>query len=81
LERCLHPSFPYSEARQQAVTYLRGVPSSVERKNSWQLAQVVGAVNPDGFQHLLARADWDADAVRDKLQRYIGAFSGHHDGD
>ena len=30
-----------------------------------------GAVTPDGLQHLLARARWDADAVRDDLRDYV----------
>jgi SRSO17 transposase len=58
VERRLHPVFARSEARQQAMAYLRGLLSPVERKNSWQLAEVVGATNPYGFQHLLGRADW-----------------------
>src|ERR687885_826665 len=71
VERRLHPYFARSEARQQAMAYLRGLLSPVERKNSWQLAEVVGAANPYGFQHLLGRADWDADQVQDELHRYI----------
>src|ERR671933_654374 len=71
VERRLGPYFARSDARQQAMAYLRGLLSPVERKNSWQLAEVVGAANPYGFQHLLGRADWDADQVRDDLHRYI----------
>src|ERR687885_1256823 len=71
VERRLAPYFARSEARQQAMAYLRGLLSPVERKNSWQLAEVVGAANPYGFQHLLGRAHWDADQVRDELHRYI----------
>src|SRR5262249_53446209 len=41
------------------------------RKNSWQLAEITGAPNPYGFQHLLGRADWDADALRDELRTYV----------
>lgn len=47
---------------------MRGLLSSVERKNSWQLAEVCGDATPYGFQHLLGRADWEADAVRDALR-------------
>ena len=43
----------------------------MERKNSWQLAEAVGDVTPDGVQDFLARAHWDADAVRDDLQAYV----------
>jgi len=29
------------------------------------------AATPDALQHLLARASWDADAVRDDLRNYV----------
>jgi SRSO17 transposase len=79
VERRLGPSFARADARQQAMAYLRGLLSSVERKNTWQLAEVGGAANPYGFQHLLGRADWDADAVRDDLQRYVAEYFGDPD--
>src|SRR5918912_2853059 len=74
VERRLAPYFARAEARQQAMAYLRGLLRPVERKNSWQLAEVVGAANPYGFQHLLGRADWDGDAVRDDLHGYIADY-------
>ena len=79
VERRLAPYFARSEARQQAMAYLRGLLSPVERKNSWQLAEVVGAANPYGFQHLLGRADWNADQVRDDLHCYIADYFGDDD--
>ena len=63
--------FARSEPRQRAVAYLRGLLSDTERKNGWQLAEYLGDPTPDGVQHLLARADWDADAVRDDLVRSV----------
>ena len=33
-------------------------------------------VDQHGVQHLLARADWDADAVRDDLARYVAEHLG-----
>jgi SRSO17 transposase len=74
VERRLAPYFARADARQQAMAYLRGLLSPVERKNSWQLAEVVGAATPYGFQHLLGRADWDADKVRDELHCYIADY-------
>jgi SRSO17 transposase len=53
------------------MAYLRGLLSSVERKNSWQLAEVSRDATPYGFQYLLGRADWEADAVRDELRHYL----------
>ena len=63
--------FARSEPRRRAVGYLRGLLSNAERKNGWQLAEHLGEATPDGVQHLLARADWDADAVRDDLIDYV----------
>jgi SRSO17 transposase len=63
--------FPRSEPRQRAFAYLQGLLSPVERKNGWQLAEQAGDPAPYGVQHLLGRAQWDADAVRDDLQAYV----------
>jgi SRSO17 transposase len=63
--------FARSEVRQRAQDYLRGLLSEAERKNSWQLAEVAGNATPYGIQHLLGRASWDADALRDDLREYV----------
>jgi SRSO17 transposase len=63
--------FARAEPRRRALAYLRGLLSPVERKNGWQLAEQAGEATPDGMQHLLARADWDADHVRDDLRAYV----------
>jgi SRSO17 transposase len=65
------PRFLRSEPRQHALVYLQGLLSSVERKNSWQLAEQTGEPGPHKFQHLLGRAAWEADEVRDDLQAYV----------
>jgi hypothetical protein len=49
------------EPRQRALAYLRGLLSSIERKNSWWLAEQAGEATPDGMQRLLNGAGWDAD--------------------
>jgi SRSO17 transposase len=64
--------FSRSEPRKRAVEYLRGLLSDAERKNGWQLAEEAGDESPYGVQHLLGRADWDADRVRDDLTTYVG---------
>src|SRR4051812_29640617 len=68
--------FARGEPRRRAVGYIRGLLSGVERKNGWQLAEHLGDPTPDGVQHLLARTDWDADAVRDDLTRYVAEHLG-----
>jgi SRSO17 transposase len=67
----LSDHFARSEVRQRAQDYLRGLLSEAERKNSWQLAEVVGNSTPYGIQHLLGRASWDADALREDLRAYV----------
>jgi SRSO17 transposase len=76
----LAPHFARSEPRQRAVGYVRALLSTTERKNGWQLAEHLGDPTPDGVQHLLARAAWDADAVRDDLTRYVADHLGRPDG-
>jgi SRSO17 transposase len=63
--------FARSEVRQRAQDYLCGLLSEAKRKNGWQLAEVAGNATPYGIQHLLGRANWDADAVRDELRGYV----------
>ncbi len=65
------PRFARSEVRDRARDYLRGLLSAAERKNSWQLAEVARNTTPYGLQHLLGRANWDADEVRDDLREYV----------
>ena len=50
---------------------MRGLVSSVERKNGWQLAEQAGDATPDGVQRLLYNYRWDADLVRDDLKSYV----------
>ena len=72
--------FPRSEPRQHALMYLRGLLSPVERKNGWQLAEQAGQETPYATQHLLGRAAWSADEVRDDLRAYVVAHLGEADG-
>jgi DDE superfamily endonuclease len=80
IERRLAPYFARAEPRQRALAYLQGLLSPAERKNSWQLAEVSGAATPYGFQHLLGRADWEPNAVRDALRTYVVQHLGDRDG-
>jgi SRSO17 transposase len=71
IERRIGPLFARSEARERAIAYLAALLSPAERKNSWQLAEISGDPNPYAFQHLLGRADWEPDLLRDKLRSYV----------
>ena len=48
--------FRRSDLRRQAHGYVRGLLGSVDRKNSWQLAEHLGHDKPFGIQRLLSRA-------------------------
>lgn len=65
------PRFARAEPRQRVLSYLKGILSSCQRKNGWQLAELMGEMTPDGMQRLLSTAKWDANSVRDDLQSYI----------
>jgi SRSO17 transposase len=71
--------FRRSDLRYQARGYVRGLLGSVDRKNSWQLAEHLGQEKPFGIQRLLSRASWDADALRDELIRYADDHLGKKD--
>jgi SRSO17 transposase len=62
--------FARSETRARSLAYLQGLLSNCERKNGWQLAEWMGEVSPYAVQHLLDRARWDADQVRDQTRSY-----------
>ncbi len=49
---------------------MRGLLSDLPRKNCWTIAKWAGDASPDGMQHLLGRARWDAYGVRDDVRQY-----------
>ena len=63
--------FARLEARQSAFDYLQALMSPVARKNGWQMAEQVGHETPYQFQHLLGRAQWDADEVTSEVRQYF----------
>ena len=50
---------------------MHGLLSGLDRKNCWTIAEHRGDANPNALQHLLSRAKWDQDAVRDELRGYV----------
>ena len=48
-----------------------GLLADLPRKNCWTLAEHAGHASPDGMQHLLGRAVWDEDGVRDDIRDYL----------
>jgi SRSO17 transposase len=59
------------EPRRRARAFVLGLLAGLPRKNCWTIAEHAGDATPDGTQHLLARARWDADGVRDDVRGFI----------
>jgi SRSO17 transposase len=63
--------FRRPEPRRRARAFVLGLLAPLPRKNCWTIAEQAGDATPDGMQHLLARARWDADGVRDEVRRFV----------
>jgi SRSO17 transposase len=59
------------EPRRRARAFVTGLIAGLPRKNCWTIAEHAGDATPDGMQHLLGRARWDADGVRDDLRGFV----------
>jgi hypothetical protein len=59
------------ETRYRARGFLFGLLADLPRKNCWSIAEHAGDRDPHGMQHLLNRAVWDTDGVRDDLRDYV----------
>jgi SRSO17 transposase len=55
--------FARVDLRRRARAFVRGLLADLPRKNCWTIAEHAGDPNPDGMQHLLARAVWDEDKL------------------
>ena len=60
--------FARVESRRRARALVQGLVADLPAKNCWSLAEHAGDQSPDGMQHLLRKAVWDADAVRDDVR-------------
>jgi SRSO17 transposase len=63
--------FARVEPRRRARQLVLGLLSDLPRKNCWTIAEWAGEATPDGMQHLLGGAKWEADQVRDDLRDYV----------
>src|SRR5215831_18283292 len=63
--------FRRAEPRRRARAFALGLLAELPRVNCWTIAEHAGDSSPDGMQHLLARARWDADGVRDDVRGYV----------
>jgi len=71
--------FARVEPRRHARDMLLGLLSDLPIKNCWTLSEQVGDSTPGGMQHLLRKAVWDTDGVRDDLRDYVVEHLGGKD--
>lgn len=67
------------EPRRRAGLFVQALLSDLPRKNCWTIAEHAGDGSPDGMQHLLSRAVWDADVVRDDVRAIAVEHLGSQD--
>ena len=63
--------FSRVKPRRRVRAFVAGLLAELPRKNCWTIAEHAGEDSPDGMQHLLARAVWDADGLRDDVRGYV----------
>lgn len=71
--------FSRVEPRRRAHAFVLGLLAGLPRVNCWTIAEHAGEATPHGMQHLLERAVWDADTVRDDLRGYVVEHLGDPD--
>jgi SRSO17 transposase len=71
------PRFGRVEPRRRARALVLGLLAGLPRTNCWTIAEHTGAAGPEPLQHLLSRAVWDHDGVRDDLRNYVVEHLGH----
>ena len=59
------------EPRRRAREFVLGLLAGLPRANCWSIAEHAGDATPSGMQHLLSRACWDTDGVRDDIRGYV----------
>jgi SRSO17 transposase len=59
------------EPRRRARAFVLGLLAGLPRANCWSIAEHAGEAAPSGMQHLLSRASWDVDGVRDDIRGYV----------
>jgi SRSO17 transposase len=66
----IRPLFYRTESKRHAEQYMRGLLSSIQRKNGWTIAEHVGEPEPTALQRFLNLSPWDADALLEVNREY-----------
>jgi SRSO17 transposase len=76
----VEPVFANRRGRDRVGHYVRGLLSSAERKNGWQLAEQVGEGTPYAMQQFLYRGGWDPNELSRVMRQYVIETLGDADG-
>jgi SRSO17 transposase len=63
--------FNRPEPKRTFGLFIKGLLSDAPKKNAWGLAEQLGYRSPDALQHLMSRASWDADMLRDQVRSRV----------
>ena len=50
---------------------MKGLLSRAERKNGWQMSEILGESTPYKMQQFIYRERWSADELREVMQDYV----------
>ena len=67
MQKCYYSKSGLNEAEK----YIKGLMSRAERKNGWQMSEILGESTPYRMQQFISRGRWSADELRDVLQKYV----------
>lgn len=67
MQKCYYSKSGLNEAEK----YIKGLMSRAERKNGWQMSEILGESTPYRMQQFIGRGRWSADELRDVLQKYV----------
>jgi SRSO17 transposase len=67
----MRPLFSQERSAMNAGSFLDGLLGEDRRKTGWMRAEAAGDPGPWRQQELLARDQWDADALRDVVRDYV----------
>src|SRR6266536_1557553 len=74
------PLFYRTESKKHAEQYVRGLLSSIQRKNGWTIAEHVGEPESTALQRFLNLSPWDADALLEVNREYAMEHLAEPDG-
>ena len=67
MKKCYYSKSGLNEAEK----YMKGLLSRAERKNGWQMSEVLGESTPYKMQQFIYRGRWSADELREVMREYV----------